>query len=111
MHIARCGILGPPRRLSRFESDLRWSADSLGTGVELGGAVTRPSSVRMHICVKLERQAERAKWEGGRRRRRGGNQRERGWEANLGMKDDGRGSWRSGKQTEKSVETDPEGKE
>lgn len=54
-------------RLSRFESDLRWSADSLGTGVELGGAVTPPSApVRPHAYLCEIGKTSRASEVGGR---------------------------------------------
>ena len=54
----------------------------------------------MHICVKLKRQAEVGKDDDVEISAR---ERERGW----GIGDEGLLSWRSGKQTEKSVETDP----
>ena len=98
-------------RLSRFESDLRWSADSLGEGSGVGWR--RDAPVRPHAYLCEIGKTSRASEVGGRTTTatRWKSARERGWEGNLGMKDDGRGSWRSGKQTEKSVETDPEGKE
>ena len=44
------GAASPPRHLSRFESDLRWSADSLGDGSGVGWRRDAPVRPHAYLC-------------------------------------------------------------